>query len=174
MGYPGYFLNWKENAETCSGLRPVKQNIPIWSVTCCQLWVEPSFFRPATSCSLILMMRLAMPCTSSSLWLSTTGLTTQCKQTINKWEIKSWTYSNYSGSFWKVIPQWAELWRVENSCCDSGTVHWWVGINWPDEDFELGLNPLCLFCIITNHSETSHTLTCGNNMHQHQINKVIL
>uniref|UniRef100_A0A3Q4BLT8 Uncharacterized protein n=1 Tax=Mola mola TaxID=94237 RepID=A0A3Q4BLT8_MOLML len=52
---------------TCSGLRPVKQNIPIWSMTCCQLWVEPSFFRPATSCSLILMMRLAIPWTSSSL-----------------------------------------------------------------------------------------------------------
>uniref|UniRef100_A0A7N8XL06 Uncharacterized protein n=1 Tax=Mastacembelus armatus TaxID=205130 RepID=A0A7N8XL06_9TELE len=32
--------------------------IPIWSITCCQLWLEPSFFRPATSCSLILMMRL--------------------------------------------------------------------------------------------------------------------
>uniref|UniRef100_A0A667YSE9 Uncharacterized protein n=1 Tax=Myripristis murdjan TaxID=586833 RepID=A0A667YSE9_9TELE len=35
--------------------------MPIWSMTCCQLWLEPSFFRPATSCSLILMMRLAMP-----------------------------------------------------------------------------------------------------------------
>uniref|UniRef100_A0A3Q1IE89 Uncharacterized protein n=1 Tax=Anabas testudineus TaxID=64144 RepID=A0A3Q1IE89_ANATE len=38
--------------------------IPIWSMTCCQLWLEPSFFRPATSCSLILMMRLAIPWTS--------------------------------------------------------------------------------------------------------------
>lgn len=59
--------NWSIRVCTCSGFRPVKQNIPIWSMTCCQLWVEPSFFRPATSCSLILMMRLAMPCTSSSL-----------------------------------------------------------------------------------------------------------
>uniref|UniRef100_A0A3P8V4D9 Uncharacterized protein n=1 Tax=Cynoglossus semilaevis TaxID=244447 RepID=A0A3P8V4D9_CYNSE len=33
---------------------------PIWSMTC-----EPSFFSPATSCSLILMMRLAIPWTSS-------------------------------------------------------------------------------------------------------------
>uniref|UniRef100_A0A8C4EW23 Uncharacterized protein n=1 Tax=Dicentrarchus labrax TaxID=13489 RepID=A0A8C4EW23_DICLA len=41
--------------------------IPIWSMTCCQLWEEPSFFRPATSCSLILMMRLAIPWTSPSL-----------------------------------------------------------------------------------------------------------
>uniref|UniRef100_A0A3B5KH20 Uncharacterized protein n=1 Tax=Takifugu rubripes TaxID=31033 RepID=A0A3B5KH20_TAKRU len=48
--------------------------IPIWSVTCCQLWVEPSFFRPATSCSLILMMRLAMPCTSSSLSERSSGV----------------------------------------------------------------------------------------------------
>uniref|UniRef100_A0A3P9AR31 Uncharacterized protein n=1 Tax=Maylandia zebra TaxID=106582 RepID=A0A3P9AR31_9CICH len=52
---------------TCSGLSPVKQNIPIWSMTCCQLWEEPFFFKPATSCSLILMMRLAIPWTSSSL-----------------------------------------------------------------------------------------------------------
>uniref|UniRef100_A0A8C5I5I3 Uncharacterized protein n=1 Tax=Gouania willdenowi TaxID=441366 RepID=A0A8C5I5I3_GOUWI len=41
--------------------------MPIWSMTCCQLWEEPLFFKPATSCSLILMMRLAMPWTSSSL-----------------------------------------------------------------------------------------------------------
>uniref|UniRef100_A0A8C3AZ74 Uncharacterized protein n=1 Tax=Cyclopterus lumpus TaxID=8103 RepID=A0A8C3AZ74_CYCLU len=44
--------------STCSGLRPVKQNIPIWSMTCCQFLEEPSFIRPAASCSLILMMRL--------------------------------------------------------------------------------------------------------------------
>uniref|UniRef100_A0A8C6VWP8 Uncharacterized protein n=1 Tax=Nothobranchius furzeri TaxID=105023 RepID=A0A8C6VWP8_NOTFU len=41
--------------------------IPIWSMTCCQLWEEPCFFKPATSCSLILMMRLAIPWTSSNL-----------------------------------------------------------------------------------------------------------
>uniref|UniRef100_A0A3B4ZU24 Uncharacterized protein n=1 Tax=Stegastes partitus TaxID=144197 RepID=A0A3B4ZU24_9TELE len=35
---------------------------PIWSMTC-----EPFFFRPASSCSLILMMRLAIPWTSSSI-----------------------------------------------------------------------------------------------------------
>uniref|UniRef100_A0A3Q0R590 Uncharacterized protein n=1 Tax=Amphilophus citrinellus TaxID=61819 RepID=A0A3Q0R590_AMPCI len=44
--------------------------IPIWSMTCCQLWEEPCFFKPATSCSLILMMRLAIPWTSSSLEMS--------------------------------------------------------------------------------------------------------
>uniref|UniRef100_A0A3P8ZXS0 Uncharacterized protein n=1 Tax=Esox lucius TaxID=8010 RepID=A0A3P8ZXS0_ESOLU len=31
--------------------------MPIWSVTCSQLWVEPSLFRLAANCSLILMMR---------------------------------------------------------------------------------------------------------------------
>uniref|UniRef100_A0A3Q3AL63 Uncharacterized protein n=1 Tax=Kryptolebias marmoratus TaxID=37003 RepID=A0A3Q3AL63_KRYMA len=36
------------------------QNIPIWSMTC-----EPWLFKPATSCSLILMMRFAIPWTSS-------------------------------------------------------------------------------------------------------------
>uniref|UniRef100_A0A665T7X2 Uncharacterized protein n=1 Tax=Echeneis naucrates TaxID=173247 RepID=A0A665T7X2_ECHNA len=35
--------------------------IPIWSMTCCQFWEEPSFFRPATSCSLILIMRSIRP-----------------------------------------------------------------------------------------------------------------
>uniref|UniRef100_A0A3Q1GBA8 Uncharacterized protein n=1 Tax=Acanthochromis polyacanthus TaxID=80966 RepID=A0A3Q1GBA8_9TELE len=47
--------------------------IPIWSMTCCQLWEEPFFFRPAASCSLILMMRLAIPWTSSSLNKQTHG-----------------------------------------------------------------------------------------------------
>uniref|UniRef100_A0A3B4GD21 Uncharacterized protein n=2 Tax=Haplochromini TaxID=319058 RepID=A0A3B4GD21_9CICH len=39
--------------------------IPIWSMTC-----EPFFFKPATSCSLILMMRLAIPWTSSAAILA--------------------------------------------------------------------------------------------------------
>uniref|UniRef100_A0A8C5CUJ5 Uncharacterized protein n=1 Tax=Gadus morhua TaxID=8049 RepID=A0A8C5CUJ5_GADMO len=34
--------------------------MPIWSMTCCQSRVEPSFFSPASSCSLILMMRFAI------------------------------------------------------------------------------------------------------------------
>uniref|UniRef100_A0A3B4V7K4 Uncharacterized protein n=1 Tax=Seriola dumerili TaxID=41447 RepID=A0A3B4V7K4_SERDU len=52
------------------------QNIPIWSMTC----LEPSFFRPATSCSLILMMRLAIPWTSSStLFASSVSLHTTVK-----------------------------------------------------------------------------------------------
>lgn len=152
--------------HTCSGLRPVKQNIPIWSMTCCQLWVEPSFFRPATSCSLILMMRSAMPCTSSSLWANATGFRIHREQIISSWKIKFWTYLNYSGSFCKFIPQWAQLWCVENSCCNSGTIHWWVGIDRSDEDFKLRLDPLCLFCIITNHGEASHTLTWENNMYR--------
>uniref|UniRef100_A0A3P8YM97 Uncharacterized protein n=1 Tax=Esox lucius TaxID=8010 RepID=A0A3P8YM97_ESOLU len=41
--------------------------MPIWSMTCCQFLVEPSFFRLATNSSLIVMIRLAMPCTSPSL-----------------------------------------------------------------------------------------------------------
>ena len=31
----------KGKAQTWSGLRPVKQNIPIWSVMWAQLWVDP-------------------------------------------------------------------------------------------------------------------------------------
>nr|BAE21523.1 unnamed protein product [Mus musculus] len=38
--------------------------MPIWSVMCCQLWEEPSFFRLETSWVLMLMMRSAMPFTS--------------------------------------------------------------------------------------------------------------
>lgn len=86
--------------STCSGLRPVKQNIPIWSITCCQLWVEPSFFRPATSCSLILMMRLAIPWTSSSLRWTTAGQE-RSRHTFWDtsepvwwiWKMKTWTFN---------------------------------------------------------------------------------
>uniref|UniRef100_A0A8C7GZY7 Uncharacterized protein n=2 Tax=Oncorhynchus TaxID=8016 RepID=A0A8C7GZY7_ONCKI len=48
--------------------------MPIWSMTCCQSRVEPSFFRLAASCSLILMMRLAMPWTSSNLCRERSGV----------------------------------------------------------------------------------------------------
>uniref|UniRef100_A0A803SLI5 Uncharacterized protein n=1 Tax=Anolis carolinensis TaxID=28377 RepID=A0A803SLI5_ANOCA len=41
--------------------------MPIWSVMCCQLWEEPSFFRLATSWVRMPMMRSAMPFTSVSL-----------------------------------------------------------------------------------------------------------
>lgn len=57
----------RDSYSTCSGFSPVKQNMPIWSMTCFQFRVEPSFFRLATNSSLIVMMRLAIPCTSPSL-----------------------------------------------------------------------------------------------------------
>uniref|UniRef100_A0A8D0B9H9 Uncharacterized protein n=1 Tax=Salvator merianae TaxID=96440 RepID=A0A8D0B9H9_SALMN len=41
--------------------------MPIWSVMCCQLWEEPSFFRFATSWVRMPMMRSAMPFTSTNL-----------------------------------------------------------------------------------------------------------
>uniref|UniRef100_A0A8D2LE26 Uncharacterized protein n=1 Tax=Varanus komodoensis TaxID=61221 RepID=A0A8D2LE26_VARKO len=41
--------------------------MPIWSVMCCQLWEEPSFFRFATSWVRMPMMRSAIPLTSASL-----------------------------------------------------------------------------------------------------------
>uniref|UniRef100_A0A3Q2YLW2 Uncharacterized protein n=1 Tax=Hippocampus comes TaxID=109280 RepID=A0A3Q2YLW2_HIPCM len=52
--------------------------MPIWSMTC-----EPFFFKPAASCSLILMMRLAIPWTSSrrssTLFASSLSLHTTVK-----------------------------------------------------------------------------------------------
>ena len=36
-------------------------------MTCCQFLLEPSLVRPATSCSLMVMIRSAMPLTSPSL-----------------------------------------------------------------------------------------------------------
>uniref|UniRef100_A0A5F9CZJ3 Uncharacterized protein n=1 Tax=Oryctolagus cuniculus TaxID=9986 RepID=A0A5F9CZJ3_RABIT len=41
--------------------------MPIWSVMCCQLWVEPSFLRLETSWVRMPMMRSAMPFTSCNL-----------------------------------------------------------------------------------------------------------
>jgi len=52
---------------TWSGLSPVKQNMPIWSVMCCQFWEEPSFLSPACSLSLIVMIRSAIDFTSPNL-----------------------------------------------------------------------------------------------------------
>uniref|UniRef100_A0A4W5R1U9 Uncharacterized protein n=1 Tax=Hucho hucho TaxID=62062 RepID=A0A4W5R1U9_9TELE len=48
--------------------------MPIWSMTCFQFRVEPSFFRLATNSSLIVMMRLAIPCTSPSLEREQSGV----------------------------------------------------------------------------------------------------
>uniref|UniRef100_A0A5F8GPC1 Uncharacterized protein n=1 Tax=Monodelphis domestica TaxID=13616 RepID=A0A5F8GPC1_MONDO len=51
--------------------------IPIWSVICCQLWEDPSFLRLETSWVLMLMIRSAMPFTSSLdiyHWLLRSGL----------------------------------------------------------------------------------------------------
>uniref|UniRef100_A0A3P9H8K9 Uncharacterized protein n=2 Tax=Oryzias latipes TaxID=8090 RepID=A0A3P9H8K9_ORYLA len=57
------------------------QNIPIWSMTC-----DPCFFKPSTSCSLIVMMRLAIESTSfilapftSTLFASSASLQTTVK-----------------------------------------------------------------------------------------------
>lgn len=53
--------------QTWSGLSPVKQNMPIWSMMCCQLRLDPSLARPATSFSLIVMILSAIPFTSPNL-----------------------------------------------------------------------------------------------------------
>merc|ERR1719315_723898 len=53
-------------AATCSGVMPVKQNIPIWSVMCCQLRVDPLLASPSLSCVLIVMILSAMVFTSTN------------------------------------------------------------------------------------------------------------
>lgn len=60
-----------------------------------------------------------------------------------------------------VIPEWAQVRRVEDCWCNSCTVHRWVGVNGPDENLDLRLHPLCLLCVLTHHSEASDTLTWG-------------
>ena len=55
---------------TWSGFIPVKQNIPICSVICSQFRVEPSFINPSLSFCRIVIMRSAIPLTSSSLKIS--------------------------------------------------------------------------------------------------------
>lgn len=59
-----------------------------------------------------------------------------------------------------AIPEWAQIRWVKNCWCNSCTVHWGVGVDGPDENLELRLDPLCLLCILTHHSEASNTLTC--------------
>jgi len=64
-------LLYISNACTWSTLSPVKQNMPIWSVMCCQLCFEPSAFKLLTSCVRIEMMRSAIRFTSLSLYHDT-------------------------------------------------------------------------------------------------------
>lgn len=47
--YHKQHLETRGSVFTCSGFSPVKQNMPIWSVMCCQLWEDPSFLRLDTS-----------------------------------------------------------------------------------------------------------------------------
>mmetsp|Transcript_21150 Transcript_21150/g.46400 ORF Transcript_21150/g.46400 Transcript_21150/m.46400 type:complete len:219 (+) Transcript_21150:234-890(+) len=50
--------------STISPVMPLKQNMPIWSVTCCQGRVEPEASSSARSDERMVMMRSAMPFTS--------------------------------------------------------------------------------------------------------------
>ena len=52
---------------TCSGFMPVKQNIPIWSVICSQLCVDPSRINPSFNFLRIVIIRSAITLTSPSL-----------------------------------------------------------------------------------------------------------
>ena len=52
---------------TCSGFMPVKQNIPIWSVICSQLCVDPSRIKPSFNFLRIVIIRSAITLTSPSL-----------------------------------------------------------------------------------------------------------
>jgi len=105
------YNNQKAAPCTCSCLRPVKQNMPIWSMTCCQLLVEPSFCRPATSCSLILMIRLAMPWTSSSLAtqeVKSTWATRPRRHMLVVWVTSGLVGSNSTSSYFN---EWTHLYK---------------------------------------------------------------
>lgn len=54
------------NLRTCAGVRPVKQNIPIWSVMWFHGLVEPIFSKLPFNWARTLMIRSAMPLTSSN------------------------------------------------------------------------------------------------------------
>merc|ERR1712168_1173801 len=53
---------------------PVKQNIPIWSVICCQLQVDPLFASPSLNCVLMVMILSAMVLTSTNHSALSSGL----------------------------------------------------------------------------------------------------
>lgn len=76
------------------------------------------------------------------------------------WEMSA--FGSGSASVLIFLPERAQIWCVENGCSDSGAVYRWVGVNRPDQDLELGLDSLGLFCVFAHNSEASHTFTCGN------------
>lgn len=148
--------------STWSGFSPVKQNMPIWSMTCCQFWVEPSFFRLATNSSLIVMMRLAMPCTSPSLGREQPSLS---------WEriMLAMGQLKYNTSWMTYSPLFVQVWCIEDGGSDARPVHGRVGVDGPNEDLQLGLHTLGLLSILTHNSEAPNTLTWGHNTPPHKV-----
>lgn len=56
-------------------------------------------------------------------------------------------------------PLLVELWVVENLGGDAGAVDWWVGVEWADDDLDLGIDALLLGGILADDGEGSDTLS---------------
>ena len=56
-------------------------------------------------------------------------------------------------------PLLVELWIVEDLGRDAGTVDWWVGVEWADDDLDLGVDALLLSGILADDGEGSDTLS---------------
>ena len=150
----------RDSYTTCSGFSPVKQNMPIWSMTCFQFRVEPSFFRLATSSSLIVMMRLAIPCTSPSLERT---VVTQLGPYLLLRDNWSTTLDDC------YTPLFVQVWCIEDGGSNACPIHGRVGVDGPNEDLQLGLHTLGLLSILTNNSEAPNTLTWGHNTPPHKV-----
>lgn len=69
------------SCSTCSGFSAVKQNMPVWPGMCCPLWEKSSFLRLETCRICMLMMQLAMTCTSYNHWFWKSRLVRMVKAT---------------------------------------------------------------------------------------------
>lgn len=88
-----------------------------------------------------------MPFTSTSL----TVKATVCRAQF------SLAHGTLSHGF--ISPFFVEFRRGENSGGDTSSIHWGVGVDGPDENFQLGFHTLSLFSILTDHREAPDTLT---------------
>lgn len=56
-------------------------------------------------------------------------------------------------------PLLVELWVVQDLGRDAGTVDWWVGVEWADDDLDLGVDALLLSGVLADDGEGSDTLS---------------
>lgn len=135
---------------TWSGFRPVKQNMPIWSVMCCQFLLLPSLTNPSRSRVLMSIILSAIPLSSTSLEMKPRWRTTT--------RFEGWLRTPVSrGLHWPLL---IEFRVVHHSDGETSSADRWVRVHGPDQDLQLWHDTRRFFLVLTDHGKRSHSLAC--------------